>query len=181
MHSRTALVAVAGFGIVLGACSGGSKKATTTEPERNGVLRLLLAEVPTNVRCLELDVMVANAAQMTVLNRGFDVTPGQPASLSADGLPDGVWLNLAAKTYNVACGAVLYETAVTWFTPKATSVKLAPGVPQSIALTLRAMGTGSARTPASTHGSPSRKQISFTYCRAARLSGELSRRWAPRM
>ena len=136
------LSVVAGMVVALGGCS---KSATSTSetPQRNGVLKLYLAEVPSDVQCVELEVMVSGG-QIDVFNKRFDVTPGQSGvTLTASGLPEYVWLNLAEKTYDLPCNQVVFDTPVTWFSPNAVSIFLSGGTPGSVSITLRQAGNGS--------------------------------------
>ena len=144
---RTLLVVVAGLGSILVGCSSGSKQAAEG-PQLEGVIRLYLDSVPSDVQCLELDVMTSNTS-VEILHRRFDLTPGSGTdggrvTLTAGGLPDGIWLLLAENTYNVSCSGVVFDTPVTWFSPNAASVYLTPGTTADVTISLRrASGNGS--------------------------------------
>ena len=137
------LVRIAVLGLVglASACSSNSGNKSSG-PGRDGVIALFLTDTPSDVLCLELDVMNSNGS-VTIQTRRFDVSPGQPASANATGLPVGEWLLLAEKAYNVTCNQVIATTPATWFSPDATSVKLISGVPASVNIVLHPVGNGS--------------------------------------
>jgi hypothetical protein len=104
------------------------------------VIAAILLNTPVDVQCLELNVMSADKS-VTIQTQRFSVTPGQPASVSATGLPLG-WVLLSEKAYNLACSLVVTTTPVTWYSPSATSVQLLSGVPVSVTIVLRQAGNG---------------------------------------
>jgi hypothetical protein len=122
------------------ACSS-SAKAPGETPPREGAIQLYLPNTPDDVRCLELDVMTSDRS-LTILSQKFDVTPGQPATLSATGLPFE-WVLLAEKAYNLPCAQVTANTPLTWFSPQAASVQILPGKVPQVSVTLHPVGNGS--------------------------------------
>lgn len=143
MTSRhiAAVVVAGGIAIGFGGCSRDAKRATE-EPQRGGAIQLYLTETPGDVRCLELYVMTSDRS-LTIRTSKFDVTPGQPATLNATGLPLE-WVLLAEKAYDVLCEQVTDSTPVTWFSPTATPVEVTGGTPVVVSVTLHPAGNGSA-------------------------------------
>ncbi|MGC9984105.1 MAG: hypothetical protein ABSF35_10770, partial [Polyangia bacterium] len=79
---------------------------------------------------------------MTIQTRRFDVTPGQPVTVTAAGLPVGEWILLSEKAYDVPCNQVTSDTPVTWYSPTATPVELSNGVVPNVTIVLHPVGNG---------------------------------------
>lgn len=84
-------------------------------PEMLGEARIAIVQVPTDVRCAELVVQ----GNRTVQKR-FDLTPGQPSTLSMNQLPVGQ-VAFSASTYDAACAAVTASSVPTWLSEPATA------------------------------------------------------------
>jgi hypothetical protein len=124
-RSATFLVAIA---IAVGGAACGN---ANHPPIEHGSVQLMLTTVPSDVQCLVLTASTSS----TVAQRSFALTQGQPATLSANGLPTGT-VTLSEATFNVPCGSVTSNTTPTWISSAPVTVQLLPGQPTSVSITL---------------------------------------------
>ncbi|HEY2513150.1 MAG TPA: hypothetical protein VGI39_19915, partial [Polyangiaceae bacterium] len=137
MKIRLAHVALLTAGAGAAACESlSSPGASQASPEKAGRAVALLAEVPADVMCVQVDV--AGARQVT---DRFDVTPGETATLSLTGLPLGTDL-FTGYAYPTACAAVASPVEATWISAP-TSATLAAQMVASISLSLVPNGQAS--------------------------------------
>lgn len=92
---------------------------------------LSLTTVPSDVACVRVIV----AGNQTVA-RTFDVTPGQPATLTASGLPLGA-ATVYEETFGAACSSVHANLAATWVSEAPVPVVLRSGQETQVAVVLR--------------------------------------------
>src|SRR5664279_2302937 len=85
------------FLVALATAVGGAACGNASHPPiEQGSIRLMLTTVPSDVQCLVLTASTSS----TVAQRSFAVTQGQPATLSANGLPNGT-VTLSETAFNV--------------------------------------------------------------------------------
>ena len=119
------------------ACSSGpaTESNDNGESPESGALMLSTPNVPSDVKCIVL-TLVGPGATVT---RAFDVTPSQPASMAATGLPIGA-VTLTEGAYNAACAQVTSQTPLTWVSAAPVVVQLAAGQSTAVSIDLRRAG-----------------------------------------
>ena len=125
---KRAITMGAPLALLMSCASGGSD-----EPEMLGQVRFAIVQVPTDVHCADITVQ----GNRTVQKR-FDLTPGQPSTLTMNQLPVGS-VSLSAATFDTACSAVTANSVPTWLSDPATAT-LASNVVTDVTLKLKRNG-----------------------------------------
>jgi virginiamycin B lyase len=108
MKTRAAMIVTIGCGIVWTGCSGGGTGGGASEGI--GEVRVALAQVPADVKCVQLTV--AGATRSVV--QPFDVAAGQSTSiLSIAGAPLGAD-TVTGQAFSTACAAVGLSSVPDW-------------------------------------------------------------------
>lgn len=125
------------------ACSGDHPSKS-----EDGMVKLTVATVPSDVQCLVLTAVGGN----TTAVRPFSVSPGQPANLAGTGLPTGT-VTLSEVAYNLPCSSVASSSPPTWVSNGSVTVQLVPG--QSVPIAIELVRPGQATiTNTFTDGTP---------------------------